>query len=413
MQLNENIKLLPEAGITIQKRVSDFLTTSPSSTLIRLDQTLMNMPLPSLVTEEMKRAVDEVAAPFGVRLNSPWSGYESLKKAVKEHISSLGGSISESEVFITSGLESAHSCLAQLFGPENNVLLSDPCERNLLQLQQSLGRNLAFVRNRPENRFIPLPDETPEDLIYLSSPDLVTGVAMDRESLKIWVDYANETGGVILYDASLSEYIRDENFPRSIYEIPGAENCAIELFSFEKGFGVRELKVAYVILPATLTRNGTKIRDLWCIRQPVTATPPSFVMQRAAEMLFSQEARADTQKLLHRIKKVANTLSQGLNNAGIPHVGNETSPYLWVQCPGEMNAWQCFDLLLEKAGVVVTPGSLFGYGGERFIRLTSFGMPDEALEAAERIALYLSQPAQEPEDTPTPEETAAMLFSQE
>lgn len=411
MQLNENIKLLPETGVSIKKRVADFLNRAPDTTLIRLDQDLMNMPLPPKVTEEMKAAVDEVAAPFGVRLSSPWSGYESLKKAIAKHLGERGVQIPESDVFITSGLESAHACLAQLFGRDNNVLLPDPCERNLRELHHLLGHGVSFVRATPENNFVPLPDSTTEDLVYLASPSPVTGVAMDRESMEKWVNWANETGSVILHDASLSEYLRDENYPHSIYEIPGAKECAIELFSFEKGYGVRELKIAYAVIPATLMRCETRLRDLWCARQPATATPPGYVMQRAAELLISPEAREDTQKIIHRIKKVAKTLSQGLNAAGIPNAGSETSPYVWAQCPREMSAWQTFDLFLEEAGIVVTPGSLFGYGGERYFRLTAFGMPDEAAEAVEKIAM-LCGARQEEAQGPSEEDVAAMLFSE-
>lgn len=411
MQLNENIKLLPEKGVSIKKRVADFLSQAPDTTLIRLDQDLMNMPLPPKVTDEMKAAVDEVAAPFGVRLSSPWSGYESLKKGIVKHLGEGGVQISESDVFITSGLESAHACLAQLFGRDNNVLLPDPCERNLLELHHLLGHGVSFVRATPENGFVPLPDATTEDLVYLASPNPVTGVAMDRESMEKWVNWANENGSVILHDASLSPYLRGEEYPRSIYEIPGAKDCAIELFSFEKGYGVRELKIAYAIIPATLVRCETRLRDLWCARQPATATPPGYVMQRAAELLISPEAGEDTQKIIHRIKKVAKKLSEGLNAAGIPNAGGETGPYIWAQCPREMSAWQTFDLFLEKAGIVVTPGSLFGYGGERFFRLTAFGMPEEAAEAVEKIA-KLCGTKQEESHGPSEEDVAAMLFSE-
>lgn len=415
MQLNENIKLLSEAGVSVKKRVDDFIRENPHKTLIRLDQDLMNMPLPPKVTEEMKSAVDEVSIPYGVRLNSPWSGYESLKERICQHLSTFGVSVMTSEVFITSGLESAHSALAQLFGTENNVLLTDPCDRHLAELCRSTGRTLAFSRAVPENGFCPLPEPEKLDLIYLASPNPVTGVAMDRETLKKWVDFANETGSVIFYDTSLSEYLRSDEHPRSIYEIEGAKECAIELFSFEQGYGVRELKIAYVIIPSLLTRCETKLRDLFCKRQPVSATPPGFVMQKAAEMLFSPEAKEETEKIIHRIKKVAKTLSEGLAEAGIPSVGGETSPFIWAQCPDEMTAWSFFDTLLEEKGVVVTPGSLFGYSGERYFRLTAFGMPDEAAEAVEKIkeGVLLIRARKEKEDeVPSPEDVAAKLFSE-
>ena len=423
MKLNENIKVLPEASLSIKQRVAAYLIDAPDATLIRLDQSLMNMPLPPKVTEEMKRAVDEVSAPFGVRLSSPWSGYQSLKERIVEHLLLSGAKVDESEVFITSGLESAHSCIAQLFAGDSTVLLPDPCQRNLLELQQCLGRNVLFSSAKAENGFCPTPDREGECVVYLANPNPVTGAVMNREKMTSWVNFANETGSVIIHDASLSEYIRGEDVPHSIYEIEGARNCAIELFSFENGYGVRELKIAYVVIPSVLEREGTRLRELWCARQPATATPPSFVMQRAAEMLFSSEAREGTEKIIHRIKKVGKTLAAGLARAGIPSVGSETSPFIWAECPKGLSAWQCFDLLLEKARIVVTPGSLFGYGGENFIRLTAFGMPEEAAEAALRMEALFS-PAPAPKDSQdaspalpeeekerTEEETAAMLFS--
>ncbi len=409
MKLNENIFVLPEVVATVPKRVSEFLEKNPSATLIRLDQDLMNMPLPTKVIEEMKAAVDEVSSPFGVRLNSPWSGYDTLKKAVASHLAEHGVILSESEIFITSGLESAHACLSQLFGQENTVLLPDPSLPSKVQLQQSMGRTLSFARALPENNFCPLPPAERADLVHLASPNPVTGAAMDRETLQKWVDWANENEAVILYDSSLSEYLNDERFPHSIYEIEGATSCAIELFSFENGYGVRELKIAYVVIPTTLTRCGNRLHQLFCTRQPVTATPPSYVMQKAAEMLFSPEAREETQKVLYRIKKVARAMSEGLCAAGIPHVGAETSPFLWAQCPEGMNAWQCFDRLLEEAGCVVTPGILFGYGGERYIRMTAFGMPDEAGEAMERIAGVFSSRSESKENEIA--RTESFLFS--
>jgi len=407
LQLNENIKLLPESSVSVKKRVADFLIENPSATLIRLDQNLMNMPLPPRVTEGMKEAVEEVSQPFGVRLASPWSGYESLKRAISSHLQTFSVKVPESDIFITSGLESAYACLSQLFGAENNVLLPDPCQRSLLDLNQCAGRNIGFVRFTPENHFLPEPEGAAADLIYLASPSPITGAALTREVLKKWVDYAVQNGSILFYDASLSEYIESDEYPRSIYEIEGAKECAIELFSFETGYGVRELKIAYVIIPATLSRNTTRIQQLWCARQPATATPPGYVMQRAAELLFSEEAKAGTEKIIYRIKKVAKILSDGLSRAGIAHIGGETSPYLWVQCPEDGSAWQCFDRLLEEAGCVVTPGSVFGYGGEHFFRLTSFGIPEEAKSAAD---LFCRVFGKKEASTPDPEAVASELL---
>lgn len=412
MLLNEHVSTLSENGVSVKKRLEAYLSEHPSTTLLRLDQSLMNMPLPPVVTQGMVQAVEETAAPFGVRLSSPWSGYESLKKAIADDLNRYGVKVSESEIFITSGLESAYACLSHLFAPENTVVLPSPCESHLLQLQQCAGRNVTFARATPENGFAPEPDGTPSDLIFLSSPNPVTGAPMTREKLQKWVDHANENGSILFYDASLSPYLSGKDLPRSVYEIEGARSCAIQIFSFEKGYGVKELKIAYVIIPANLSRETHRIRDLFCTRQPATATPPSYVMQRAAELLLSREAAEGTEKLIYRIQKVAATLSAGLSRAGIPHVGAESSPYLWAQCPEGMNSWQCFDKILEEGRCVVTPGSVFGLGGEGFFRLTAFGIPEEAEEAGERFfTVFSKKEDQSPAESEA--EVAARLFETE
>ncbi|MBR5295856.1 MAG: aminotransferase class I/II-fold pyridoxal phosphate-dependent enzyme, partial [Clostridia bacterium] len=287
MLLNENITLLPESGISVKKRVEEYLAENPSRTLLYLNQSLMNMSLPEEVIEGMKNAVEETAVPFGTRLSSPWSGYESLKQAVCRHLEKFNVKIPEGDVYITSGLESAYACLSHLFSAENNVLLTSPCHGHLQELCQCAGRNVSFLRSAPENGFAPEPDDTPSDLIYLASPDPVTGAVLTREKLQKWVSFANANQAIIFYDASLSEYIESEEYPHSIYEIEGAKDCAIQVFSFEKGYGVKELKIAYVVIPSGLIRENVRIGDLFAARQPSTATPPSFVMQKAAEILLS------------------------------------------------------------------------------------------------------------------------------
>ncbi len=408
MLLNENVGPLSESGVSVKKRLESFRNEHPSEALLRLDQSLMNMPLPQQVIEGMLQAVRDTAEPLGARLSSPWSGYESLKKAIVAHLDKSGVKLSESEIFISGGLESAYSSLSRLFAPENTVILPAPCESRLLQLQQYAGRNVTFARATPENDFSPEPDGATGDLVYLTSPSPVTGVPLSREKLQKWVDWANESGAILFYDASLSPYLSGDT-PRSIYEIEGARSCAIQVFSFEKGYGVKELKIAYVVIPATLSRGTIRIRDAFCAGQPAAATPPSYVMQRAAELLLSPEAAAETEKIIYRIQKVAATLSAGLSRAGIPHVGAETSPYLWAQCPDGMNSWQCFDMLLEKASCVVTPGSVFGLGGEGYFRITAFGTPEEAAEAVEKLTLAFEK-KEDPSPTETEAEAAARLF---
>ena len=186
-------------------------------------------------------------------------------------------------------------------------------------------------------------------------------------------------------------------------------NKLIELFSFEAAYGVKEMKVGYVVIPASLSRQTLRIRDLFCARQPMFVSPPSFVLQRAAELILSGEAKKETEKLLGKIKKVARTLSDGLSLAGLAHIGGENSPFLWVQCPQGLNSWQCFDKLLSEADCVVTPGSLFGFGGEGYFRMTAFGAPEEAEIAAKKMKELFSAPPEEVH-TESEAESAARLF---
>ena len=397
MRFHDNLMSLAESGVLVEKRVEDFLRLHPSKTLIRLDQKLMNMPLPSAVPEAMKSAVDETVSPYGRTLESPRTGYDFLKKALADRYAGYGVQVFPEEVFITAGLESAYDALSSLFASENDVLLPDPCRRALLYSQRYAGRGIAFLRATPDNDFSPAPPENRADLIFLASPDPVTGVPMTRARAEEWVRFAMMHHSLIFFDASLSFYVEEGEGIRSIYEIPDARECAIELFSFEHGFGVRELKIASCVIPTTLARQDQNLAGLFSMHRRFAASPPSFVFQKAAQTLLSDAAKEELDTILHRIKKVAVTLSDGLTAAGIPNVGGRCAPYLWAQCPPELNAWQTFDYLMENAGLVVTPGSMFGVGGERYFRLTAFGLPEEAQTAGALLAVAMEKYRKEKE----------------
>ena len=392
MRFHDNLTNLAESGVLIGRRVEDFLRLNPSKTLIRLDQKLMNMPLPAAVTNAMKSAVDETVSPFGSTLESPRAGYDFLKNEICARYAKWGVRALPEEIFITAGLESAYDALSSLFAPENDVLLPDPCRRSLLYSQRYAGRGISFLRATPENDFSALLPEEGADIIFLASPDPVTGVIMTRERAAEWVDFARRHDSLILFDASLFAYVGEDGGFRSVYEIEGAADCAIELISFEHAYGVRELKIASCFIPASLTRAGQNVAALFSMRQRFASSSPSYVLQKAAQAILSDPAKDEIETILYRIRKVAAALSRGLFDAGIPHVGGTHAPYLWAQCPFGLNAWQTFDFFLEKAGVVVTPGSLFGTGGERYFRLTAFGLPEEAAEAGEHIAAAMKEP---------------------
>ncbi len=405
MQWNENIRSISPPALTVRRRVAEYLDRHPSASIIHLNESRMSMALPAEVERAMKEAVDEVSTRAGLKLDCPWSGYDILKSAVAAYYARLGADIPESDIFITTGMETAYTALSVLFGRENTAVTTDPGNRVIWQVNAAAGRTLRFLKASPENRFLPLPDERPADLIYLSSPHFITGAAYTREELAQWVDHANRTGAVIVFDASLSPYLDDVKYPRSIFEIPGAKGCAAELFSFENSLGVKELKAAYLVIPQALERGGEYLQRLFSLSQEAQFTPPSFVMQKAAERLLSEEARRETDAILKRLKEEAAILSTALSLLGIPHVGDETSPYIWAQCPAGLSSWQTFDLFLEKAQVVVVPGSRFGSGGEGFFRITCFGDPEESRVATERITRALAERGEAAEPPSAPAST--------
>ena len=391
MEWNENVKILSPPAVTVRRRVEEYLAQHPSATIIHLNESRVAMPLPALAVKAMKDAADEVALPHGMKLDSPWDGYPALKSAVSRRYTEMGIDVPESDIFVVSGMETAYFSLSFLFGENNTAVTTDPGNHVIWEVNRAAGRTLRFLRADAENAFKPMPDGREEDLIFLSSPHSVTGAAYTREELQKWVDFANENGSLIFFDASLSSFLDGEKYPRSIYEIDGAKKCAAELYSFESAFGVKELKIAYLVIPQALERAGERLQKLFSAAQPAAVTPPSFVMQKAAETLLSPEVRRETENTLHRLKEVSGTLSEELNKALLVHTGEETSPYLWVRCPDGFSSWQTFDLFLEKAGVVVVPGSRFGAGGEGYFRLTCYGDPEETGVAAAAIVKVLKE----------------------
>ena len=240
-----------------------------------------------------------------------------------------------------------------------------------------------------ENNFFPaLPERVP-DLIYLCFPNNPTGMAATKEQLRPWVDYANEHGSVILYDAAYRAYISDPALPRSIYEIPGAEECAIEFGSFSKTAGFTGTRCGWTVIPRALRRGGESLYDMWMRRQSTKFNGTAYVIQRAAEAVYSPEGREQVAGLIGYYMNNARVIREGLSSAGLEVYGGEDSPYIWFRAPDGQGSWEFFDRLLREANVVTTPGAGFGPSGEGFIRLTAFGDAENTREAVERVKAML------------------------
>ena len=226
-------------------------------------------------------------------------------------------------------------------------------------------------------------------MVCLCSPNNPTGAAADRETLKRWVDYANETGAVLLFDAAYEAFITDPALPHSIFEIEGARTCAIEFRSFSKTAGFTGVRCAWTVIPRELEREGVPLGRLWARRQAARFNGASYIAQRGAEAVYTPEGRAQVRESIAYYQRNARTIRAGLAAAGLAVSGGEHAPYVWARTPGGMDSWTFFDELLRKAGVVVTPGVGFGPGGEGYIRLSAFGSAEEAAQAVERLTALL------------------------
>ena len=260
------------------------------------------------------------------------------------------------------------------------------CERQTVARNPLAGRRILFADATRANGFLPMPDEgTEADIIYICSPNNPTGAAYSVEQLQAWVDYANARGAIILYDAAYERFVAGEGLARSIFETKGAEGCAIEFCSLSKTAGFTGTRCGYTVVPHALVRGGVHCNKLWLRRQTTKFNGVSYIVQRGAEAVFTEEGRKQIEANLAVYRRNAQRLAACLDELGVFYTGGKNSPYLWLECPGFADSWKFFDYLLEEANVVGTPGSGFGKNGEGFFRLTAFASEEATEEAAERI----------------------------
>ena len=254
------------------------------------------------------------------------------------------------------------------------------------------GRKIIFADATEQNGFLPMPDENVKaDIIYICSPNNPTGAAYSREQLSVWVDYAKKQGAVILYDAAYEHFVVDKHLARSIYEVEGAKECAIELCSYSKTAGFTGVRCGYTIVPKALERGGVSLNKLWARRQSTKFNGVSYITQMGAAAVFTEEGEKQIEENLNYYRRNAKIISDCLDGLGVWYTGGKNSPYIWLKCPNGMQSWEFFDYLLENAQVVGTPGSGFGKNGEGFFRLTAFGTEENTKKACERIRALLQK----------------------
>ena len=396
-RFNENFLELKESYLfsEVAKRVSTFKEKHPERSVIRLGIGDVTLPLGKAVVEAMHRAADEMGKAETFRGYGPEQGYDFLRKAIAGHYRSFGVELDIDEIFVSDGAKSDTGNITDLFGRDNTVLIPDPVYPVYVDTNTMNSRNIVYINGTAENDFLPMPDRSIHaDIIYICSPNNPTGACYNRAQLREWVDYALENDAVILFDSAYESFVSDSSLPHSIYEIEGAKSCAVEFCSLSKTAGFTGTRCGYTIVPKAITSVSADGREMslnkmWNRRQCTKFNGVPYVIQRAAEAVFSEEGMEEAKAMTDAYMQNARIISDTMEGLGIRYTGGINSPYIWFECPFGMNSWDFFDFLLEKAGVVGTPGAGFGSNGDNWFRLTAFNSKENTVEAMERFRSLL------------------------
>ncbi len=374
----------------IAQKTKAYLAEHPEQHLYRMGIGDVSLPLCDAVIKGLHRAADDQAEAATFNGYMPECGAPFLRAVVAEHYRSRGISLEDDEVFISSGASDELGDILDLFDRSNRSLIIEPAYPAYVDANVIGGREIVHLPSSRENGFLPLPDEnTNAELIYICSPNNPTGAVFDRSGLSRWVEWANEHGSVILFDAAYEAFIGDDELPRSIFEIEGARTCAIEICSLSKTAGFTGTRLGYTVIPKELKRCGLCLNDMWIRSRTTKTNGVSYVIQRAAAEVFTPDGQRQIGENIAVYKQNARTLMQALDALGIWYTGGRNAPYIWLECPNKMGSWEFFDLLLHKAQIVGTPGEGFGKCGEGFFRFSTFGSPEDTREAAERLKALL------------------------
>ncbi|MDO5332187.1 MAG: LL-diaminopimelate aminotransferase, partial [Bacillota bacterium] len=353
------------------------------------------------VVKAFKDAVDEMGSEDTFMGYGPEQGYEFLAEAIVNDYEKYGITLDTSEIFISDGAKCDTGNIQEIFGIDNKIAVTDPVytvyvDTNVMagrtgEMNDGMYEGLTYLKCNAENGFVPeLPSE-PVDIIYLCYPNNPTGTTLTKDQLKVFVDYAKENKAIILFDAAYEAFINEENVPHSIYEIEGAEEVAIEFKSFSKTAGFTGTRCAFTVVPKQLTAydsegNEVEVNPLWNRRQTTKFNGVSYPVQKAAQATYSMDGQKEIQEVIDYYMENAKVICESLSNLGLEVYGGINSPYIWVKAPNNMDSWTFFDLLLNEANVIGTPGSGFGPSGEGYLRLTAFNTLENTKEAMDRIS---------------------------
>ncbi len=348
-------------------------------------------PLGTVVLQALHEGVDAMASADTFKGYGPEQGYEATRNAISAYYKKNGVDVAPEDIFVSDGAKSDTGNITDLFGPGNVILIPDPVYPVYVDTNLMCGNQVTYISGTAENDFLPMPDPAQHaDVIYLCSPNNPTGACYNKAQLKEWVDYALANDAVILFDSAYEAFVSDPELPRSIYAVEGARRCAIEFCSLSKTAGFTGTRCGYTVVPKELSFTAStgaelSLNAMWNRRQCTKFNGTSYIVQKGAEVVFSDEGIRECQENIRYYQKNARLIADTLTRLGIRFFGGVNSPYIWFECPDGMDSWSCFDYLLEQIQVVGTPGAGFGENGTNYFRLTAFGTWEKTQEAMERF----------------------------
>ncbi|MBO4686190.1 MAG: LL-diaminopimelate aminotransferase [Lachnospiraceae bacterium] len=374
----------------ISQKVKAYQNAHPGEHLYRMGIGDVSLPLCDVVIKALHEAVDDQADASRFHGYMPECGAPFLRETIAAHYNARGVNLTPEDVFVSSGASDELGDILDLFDRGGSSLIIEPAYPAYVDANVIAGRKIIHLPSGRDNGFLPEPDESAvADLIYLCSPNNPTGAVFDREKLTKWVNFANEHGSIILFDAAYEAFIEDPSLPRSIFEIPSARTCAIEICSLSKTAGFTGTRLGYTVIPRELERNVMNLNDMWIRNRTTKTNGVSYIIQKGGAAVFTEEGQRQIQENLRVYKNNAAVVTKALDKAGIWYCGGKNSPYIWLQCPDGIDSWSFFDMLLNEIQVIGTPGAGFGACGEGYFRFSMFGSPADTAEAAKRLESLL------------------------
>lgn len=391
---NTNYRNLKESYLfyNIAQKIGAYQAEHPDRHLYRMGIGDVSQPLCDAVIKALHEAVDDQADKSTFHGYMPECGDPALRGIIANYYRKRGVRLSDEEVFISSGASDELGDILDLFGREKTVLIMEPAYPAYVDANIIAGNKIIHMPAGKENGFLPVPSAgITADVIYLCSPNNPTGAVFDYKGLQTWVDYADRTGAIILFDAAYEAFIEEDHIPHSIYEVNGAEKCAIEICSLSKTAGFTGTRCGYTIIPEALERDGMNFNQMWVRNRTTKTNGVSYIIQKGAAAIFTEEGQKQIHDNIKIYKQNAECLMEALDKLGIWYCGGKNAPYIWMRCPEHMGSWEFFDYLLQEIQVVGTPGEGFGTCGEGYFRFSAFGLPEDTEEAAKRLVELLSK----------------------